>query len=727
MNSISGNISQEIPMLNNVKVGPKLVGGFLAVAVIAAVIGIIGIFGINSIHEKLNNVAGNYLPSVQSLLTIKEAQTAIDGAENALLSTTLSDADRSALYSLFETKKKVAEAAWKVYEPLPQMKDEEEQWKIFVPAWQKWSKGHDDCVALVKEWEKHKTEANYKTMTIQCVQANGDLVKAAATPLDQVININGRGAEAAGKEGEAAITQAKTFLISIMVVGVVLAVVLGFLLARGIVNPLQKVVEALREMSLGHLGMRLNMARKDEIGIVAQTMDQFADDLQQSVIGTMQKIASGDLSVQVTPKDNRDEISPALKQTIDSLRALVEEAKMLTRAAVGGQLSTRGDEEKFQGGYREIVAGVNQTLDAVINPVNEAAGILERVAQRDLTARVTGNYQGDHAKIKDALNTATANLEDALSQVAVGAEQVTTAAGQISSGSQSLAQGSSEQASSLEEVSSSLQEMLSMTKQNAANAKEARSLTEEARTATDRGVESMTRLSESIDRIKASSDATAKIVKTIDEIAFQTNLLALNAAVEAARAGDAGKGFAVVAEEVRNLAMRSAEAAKNTSSLIEESVKNAEGGVSINQEVLKNLEEISGQVKKVSDVMGEIAAASDQQSQGVEQINTAVEQMNQVVQQVAANAEESASAAEELSGQANEMQGMIGQFRMSQAGGGGVGTVKAKGVRAPVVKAPMMARGVKKAVSVSRTNGKAGQAPIIPFEDDDVNAALTEF
>jgi methyl-accepting chemotaxis protein len=178
-------------------------------------------------------------------------------------------------------------------------------------------------------------------------------------------------------------------------------------------------------------------------------------------------------------------------------------------------------------------------------------------------------------------------------------------------------------------------------------------------------MESMKRLSESIRQIKTSSDATAKIVKTIDEIAFQTNLLALNAAVEAARAGDAGKGFAVVAEEVRNLAIRSAEAAKNTANRIEESVKNAAGGVAINQEVLKNLDEINAQIRKVSEVMAEIAGASEQQSQGIEQVNTAVEQLNMVVQQVAANAEQSASAAQELWKQADVMQSMIGQFHLS--------------------------------------------------------------
>ena len=183
------------------------------------------------------------------------------------------------------------------------------------------------------------------------------------------------------------------------------------------------------------------------------------------------------------------------------------------------------------------------------------------------------------------------------------------------------------------------------------------------------GVEKMRALSDAISRIKTSSDNTAKIVKTIDEIAFQTNLLALNAAVEAARAGDAGKGFAVVAEEVRNLAMRSAEAAKNTADLIEESVKNAEAGVAINQEVLKNLEEIDAEASQVTGVMAEIAEASGQQREAITQVNQAVDQVNQVTQEAAAASEEAAASSEELLAQAEEMQKMVSSFEITGSGG----------------------------------------------------------
>jgi methyl-accepting chemotaxis protein len=246
--------------------------------------------------------------------------------------------------------------------------------------------------------------------------------------------------------------------------------------------------------------------------------------------------------------------------------------------------------------------------------------------------------------------------------LAAGAEQTASAAGQVSSASQSLAEGASEQAASLEETSSSLEEMASMTRRNAENAGKVKDLGSQARHAGDQGVHDMAKMTDAMQAIKASSDEVAKIIKTIDEIAFQTNILALNAAVEAARAGEAGMGFAVVADEVRNLAQRAAQSAKETAAKIEDAVQKSALGAEISGKVATSLEEIVGKARQVDELAGEVAAASREQSQGIEQVNSAVTQMDKVTQSNAASAEESASAAEELNAQAENLNDAVSQL-----------------------------------------------------------------
>jgi methyl-accepting chemotaxis protein len=410
--------------------------------------------------------------------------------------------------------------------------------------------------------------------------------------------------------------------LTIILLSAAIAVLLGMYISSLISKPLGRTVNMINEMSLGHLDTRLGINRKDEIGVMAKTMDAFADDLKNIVIGTMKKISVGDLSTKIELRDDRDEIADALKKTLDSLRALI---------------------------------------------IDDGGRVLTAAAEKDLSQRLTGGYEGEYAKMKDNINTVVGNLDAAMSLVTDAVSQVASASDQISGGAQTLANGASEQASSIEEISSSIEEMSSMTKQNAENSNKATILVSEARTAAGDGDASMKRMAEAIGRIKASSDNTAKIIKTIDDIAFQTNLLALNAAVEAARAGEAGKGFAVVAEEVRSLAMRSADAAKSTAEKIEESVKSADSGVAITEEVAKSLGDIVDRTEKMGELIGEIAAASNEQALGIEQVNKAVAQMNEVTQSNAANSEESAAAAEELSGQAAELSNMVSEFTLSDA------------------------------------------------------------
>jgi methyl-accepting chemotaxis protein len=469
---------------------------------------------------------------------------------------------------------------------------------------------------------------------------------------------------ASAERNQSMATWASAIFLLLVVGGVT---ILSRLTAREVRTALTDLEDAADALRMGHLDRRPEYTADNELGGLADAFREMINYLQAGARAAG-GLARGDLDVRIDPRSDGDVLAHSLIGARDELRRLLADTRRLIEAAQQGELARRVAVDDYQGAYADLMAGANDMLASVDSPMEEAMQVLGGLAERDLTVRMEGDFKGRFAEMQRSLNAAITNLGEVLGEVAVASEQVAAAANEISAGSQALAEGSSEQASSLEEVSASLQEVRGGAQRNTGSAREAASFADAARQATTQGVERMQRLSTAVERIKTSSDDTARIVRTIDEIAFQTNLLALNAAVEAARAGEAGKGFAVVAEEVRNLAMRSAEAAKDTSRLIEESVQNVAEGVEINEAVMSQLTEIDRGVEKVREVMSEISAASEEQASSVTQIDSAVEQMNTVTQSTAASAEESASSAHELTGHAERMRELALSFTLPVGG-----------------------------------------------------------
>ncbi len=425
-----------------------------------------------------------------------------------------------------------------------------------------------------------------------------------------------------------------------------------------------------------------------------------------------------------------DELKAITKQT--SLQKMIEDCRTAGKAY-------RGNMDKFLIDWQErenltqkrvevsrkvlelAQSTAEMSMDNTSKASEKAASALGTASTIILAGLILAIITGVFATIF-ITRSITLPISRIIADLSEASEQISSASSQISSAGQSLAEGSSQQAASIEESSSSLEEMSSMTKQNADNANQANTLMSETRKVVDTANASMTRLTESMKEITRASEETSKIIKTIDEIAFQTNLLALNAAVEAARAGEAGAGFAVVADEVRNLAMRASAAAKNTADLIEGTVKKVKDGSALVDSTNEAFQQVAERSTKVGQLVSEIAASSNEQAQGIEQINKAVTEMDKVTQQNAANAEESASASEEMSAQSGQLQDMVGELTAM------VGAAAERGTRNPergmirnktgqTGKAEV---GIKPARNASAKIAKEQRRPeeVIPMEED---------
>lgn len=403
-------------------------------------------------------------------------------------------------------------------------------------------------------------------------------------------------------------------------------------------------------------------------------------------------------------------INDILDELRNNLTSLTLEVSDMVLSAREGDLSKRADSSSFMGDWAVLVNDVNNLVDGILTPIDETILALERMAKGDLTTKITSDFKGDHAKLKNsinatieqmplleavyilesmaggdftkemstnyegdakklsvALNQTISSMNDVLGQVTTTVREVQKGSLQVADTSQSLSQGATEQAASLEEITSSMNEIGSQTRMNAENANKASELTNMAKSAAQKGNKEMEELNRAMSDITKSSNEISKIIKVIDEIAFQTNLLALNAAVEAARAGKHGKGFAVVAEEVRNLAARSATAAKETSDLIENSISSVNNGANLAARTGEALEEIEKGSISAAEIVEEIANSSGEQASGVSQINEGLHQIDSVTQQNTASSEEAASAAEELQGQSNNLQSLIDKFLLKSA------------------------------------------------------------
>ncbi|NWF90411.1 MAG: HAMP domain-containing protein [Ignavibacteriaceae bacterium] len=462
-----------------------------------------------------------------------------------------------------------------------------------------------------------------------------------------------------------------------------------YLIKKNILTDLFQLIQNIKELSLGNLNTLVTCRRKDEFGKLADSINVLLANWN-SQAATVHEFANGNFDAEVKLLSENDTLGKSVREIKDSLTNLTDDTLLLSGHAESGNLSLRANEQKHKGLFKTIISGFNSTFEYLTAPIKESSGILARYANGDFTARMTGNYKGEHQQLKNDINRLGDSLSDLIGKIIETVQATASASNQISSSTEQMAAGAQEQSSQTSEIASAVEQMTKSIYETSKNTSLASDASKSAgKTAKDGGmiveetVRGMIRIAEvvrsSAEKVIAlgqSSKKIGEIVQVIDDIADQTNLLALNAAIEAARAGDHGKGFAVVADEVLKLAERTTKATKEIANMITHIQKDTSQAVEAmqigNAEVEKgrlsaehagkSLKEIIDGSDKVVDLVSQVAAASEEQSATAEQISKNIESISNVTQESASGIQQIANAAEDLNKLTFTLQDLVGKF-----------------------------------------------------------------
>jgi len=609
--------------MNSWNIGKRLYLAFGALVVILVLVGGIGLYGAITSESSIEEIGMVRLPSVNELMVIEGSAEAVNASMRTLAIPGLDKEQVDEQLNQIDFLKQEYETAWKEFATLPQTEKESRMWDEFTPAWGRFESSLQQFEALIEEFHNYEiSDPVYLNMQIESFTK--DHYRVVRQVLEQIYANQEMTIFGGGEDHEACnfgrwLKKFETENPNLKE------------LADQSYNPHSQFHETIEGINTAYASG--NSGR-------AQSLYQF------EMIPAMQEVFSNFDEMLDIVSDAAMSMQTAQTFLLDDVYESKEQSGRILSQIV--DLNVGVAESEVKSGVATATA---------IRWLNSIGVILGLGVAIGLGFLITGSIKRSLKSISDRLT--------------VGAEQVNASSVQLSGASQNLAESSSEQAASLQQTTSSLEQISAQTKQTASNANEAERAMKETEPKLISGVDAMKRMNRAISEIQNSSDETSKIIQTIDEIAFQTNLLALNAAVEAARAGDAGKGFAVVAEEVRNLAQRSAEAAKNTSELIEKSQISSKRGSDVAREVSENLKNIEESVQNVSTLVIEISAAADEQRVGIEEMNSVMHEMDKVVQNNASTSEETASSAEELSSQASEMNYIVNDLATIVGGSSG--------------------------------------------------------
>jgi methyl-accepting chemotaxis protein len=681
--------------IDDLKIGRKIAGAFLIIIVILLVVSINGFVNFQNLAAAQADLYDNHMQPAENLAA---SNAAIEKMRGDLYRYIAVPADRKAMETSINGLIASVDANMEEYGKSRLDADEKTSLARFNSAWQQ----------MQTEYRQIMTDADAgNTKAVDAALASGSsAVKARQATLSEIEWEKSHLFEKAGtlnKETDAVVGSSILVIILASILAVIACIAVAWYLTRNIVGPVEKVKVGIKEFHLGRVSNRLNMNRKDELGEMADTLDAFSADFQKYILGTMVMVADGDLSRNLKPRDEKDEMIPPIKKVIETLRDVIGESNKLSRAAVEGKLAVRGEAEKFKGGYWEIIAGMNKTMDHVTGPLHEGMRVSGEYANGNFTARFDQKIEvhGDFKKFRQSLDNIGTQVSSSLGTVsremsdlsagteeaAASVSEVTVGAGQIATNAQKVNENAEKSNASIEQVLKAMEDMSTAVQEVTTSMEKVSQHAKQANDEAKGGAVLAEKVEQDMGDIAASTETVFEIVKEIDkqmaditkivelirDLANQTNLLALNAAIEAARAGDAGRGFAVVASEVKSLAEESRVSAEKIEQMINdlnEATKNASAatttsktlvtqGAQMSAQTLQAFRKITEVSEMVANAASEVAAAAEEQAATTEQITASVHEVETQIANTTKEASNAAAATEEATASINEISKVV--------------------------------------------------------------------